>query len=56
MTIKELYEWAKSMELENSILTLNYKCDDYWYNYNDYIKLNNLTIDDYNNIVIEIDA
>lgn len=54
MTIKELYNWAKSMELENANLKLDYKCGDDWYNYEGDIKINNLTIEG-DDIVIDID-
>ena len=33
MTVKELYEMAKAKGLENAPLTIDYQCDDDWYNY-----------------------
>lgn len=33
MTVKDLYEMAKAKGMENAHLTLDYQCDDDWYDY-----------------------
>lgn len=35
MTVKDLYEWAKARGVENAQLTIDYQCNDDWYNYRD---------------------
>ena len=33
MTIKDLYDMAKAIGIENATLTLDYQCNDDWYSY-----------------------
>ena len=53
MTIKELYEWAKSHGLENALLKVSYTCDDKLYNYDGVVTDIDLTLSN-KSVVIDI--
>ena len=55
MTIKELYEWGKRRNALDKEITINYTCNDDWYNYYEDFDERNLT-EDANEVIIDIDA
>ena len=53
ITIRELYEWAVKNGIENSFIDIEYECNDCWYDYCEYVKSSNISIDE-NKIIIKI--
>ena len=55
MTIRELFNWAKERNALDKEITINYTCNDDWYNYCEDLGEGNL-IEDANEVIIDIDT
>ena len=44
MTVKELYDYCVKYNCENSLLTLDYTCNDNWYDYYNSVKKEEIKI------------
>ena len=44
MTVKELYDYCVKHNCENSLLTLDYTCNDNWYDYYNSVKKEEIKI------------
>lgn len=55
MTIRELYKWAKERNALNKEISINYTCNDDWYNYCEDLSERQLT-ENTNEVIINIDT
>ena len=54
MTVKEFYEYCKLHNAENYYLYIDYVCGDDWFNYEDFLHKNMITINPINDTDDEV--